>query len=344
MDFAQRILDDMAGAMVGVLCALGDRLGLFGALAPAPATPAELADRARVDSRYARDWLGALAARGYLDFNPADGRYALPPEHAVALAFEGTPMFMGGAFQQLPALMAAYEQVAEAFRAGTGVPSSTYGEAMRAAMERTSAAWFDYQLVPEWIAAMPGVSRRLEAGSDVADVGCGSGRALTALARAFPVSRFTGFDVSPQVLARARENAERAGVAGRTRFVDHDIVDGVPGQYDLITMFDALHDLPDAIEVARSVYAALRPGGTFVLLELQSSARPEENVGPIAALLHSTSVMYCVPTAVAGGAEGIGTLGLPEPRVRDVLGEAGFRSIDRVPVQNPFHALYHAVR
>jgi SAM-dependent methyltransferase len=340
VEFSERVLDDMAGAMVGVLCALGDRLGLFGALASAPATPNELADRATVDARYARDWLAALAARGYVDFDPSDGRYALPPEHAVAMAFEGSPLFLGGAFQQLPGLIGAYEQVAEAFRAGRGVPSATYGELTRSAMERTSAGWFDHQLVPEWIAAVPGLTRRLEAGADVADLGCGSGRALTAMARAFPASRFTGFDVSAPALARAEANAEDAGVADRTRFVDLDVVDGLPGQYDLITMFDTLHDLPRPVDVARSVCAALHPGGTFMLLELQSSERCEENVGPIAALMYSTSVMYCIPTALAGGAEGLGTLGLPEPRVREILGRAGFSVVDRVPLRSPFHALY----
>lgn len=341
--FSERLVDDMAGAMIGALCALGDRLGLFGALAAGPSDAAELADRARVDERYARDWLAALAARGYVEYDPGTGRYSLPPEHAAVVAHERSPMFMGGAFQQLPGMIGVFEQVAEAFRTGDGVPSATYGDQMRLAMERTSAGWFDHQLVPAWLAGVPGLTGALEAGADVADVGCASGRALIAMARAFPASRFTGFDVDETALARARANAEDAGVAGRIGFHVRDVAAGLPGPYDLITMFDALHDMPRPLEVVRSMRAALRPGGTFLLLELQSSERAEDNVGPIAALLYSTSVMYCIPTSLAGGAEGLGTLGLPEPNVRDLLGSAGFSAVERIPVQSPFHALYRAV-
>lgn len=342
--FYERVLDDMAGAMVGAMCALGDRLGLFNALAQAPATAAELAERADVDARYARDWLAALAARGYVGYDPCERRYSLPPEHAAAVAFERSPMFMGGALQQLPGLIGAYDLVAEDFRVGEGVQPAAYGEHMRSAMERTSAGWFDHQLVPEWLVAVPALTRALEDGADVADVGCGSGRALIAMARAFPASRFTGYDVEPGALARATVGAEDAGVGDRTQFRYQDAVDAIPGEYDLITMFDVLHDIARPVDVARRVRAALRPGGTFMLLELHSSERCEENVGPIAALMYATSVMYCIPTALAGGAAGLGTLGLPEPRVMELLGDAGFTTTARLPVQNPFHALYVATR
>jgi 2-polyprenyl-3-methyl-5-hydroxy-6-metoxy-1,4-benzoquinol methylase len=341
--FSARLLDDMAGAMIGVLCALGDRLGLFTALAAGPVDAVELARRAEVDERYARDWLAALAARGYIEYEPGSARYSLPPEHAASVAHAGSPLFMGGAFEQLPGMVRVFEQVADAFRTGDGVPSATYGDQMRRAMERTSAGWFDHQLVQAWLAGIPGLTGALEAGAAVADIGCASGRALISIARAFPASRFTGFDIDQTAIAHARANAECDGVADRVSFQVHDVTAGVPGRYDLITMFDTLHDMPRPLEVARRVRTALRPDGTFLLLELQSSERTEDNVGPVAALLYSTSVMYCIPTSVAGGADGLGTLGLPEPRVRALLGAAEFSAVERIPVQSPFHALYRAV-
>ena len=342
--FYERLLDDMAGAMVGALCALGDLLGLFAALARGAATSAELAERASVDARYTRDWLAALAARGYVDYAPAEERYSLPPEHAAAVALEGSPMFMGGAFQQLPGLIGSFDAIARAFRTGDGVAPAAYGPQMRSAMERTSAGWFDHQLVPQWLGALPALTRALDDGADVADLGCGSGRALIAMARAFPASRFTGYDVDRAALERAQASAARAGVADRTRFRLQDVGQAIPGAYDLVTTFDALHDLPRPVDIARRVRDALRPGGTFMVLEFQSSGRREENVGPIAALMYATSVMYCIPTALAGGAEGLGTLGLPEPRVLELLDQAGFSRIARLPLHNPFHALYAATR
>jgi SAM-dependent methyltransferase len=340
--FSQRLLDDMAGGMAGVLLALGDRLGLLSAVAAAPCTDEELARRARVDRRYARDWLGGLAARGYLDYDPDSRRYCLPPEHAAAVADEGGPFFLGGAFEQLPGLIGAYGKVAEACATGTGVPAEAYGEEMRRAMERTSAGWFEHQLVPQWIPATPGLHDRLARGGDVADLGCGSGRAVIALARAYPRSRFVGFDTFDAALARARANAEEAGVAERVRFEERDVASGLTGQYDLITMFDALHDIARPLDVLRGIRSALSEDGRFLLLEIQSAERPEGNVGPVSTLMYATSVMYCIPTSLAAGADGLGTLGLPEHRVRALCGEAGFSEVRRLPVANPFHALYVA--
>jgi 2-polyprenyl-3-methyl-5-hydroxy-6-metoxy-1,4-benzoquinol methylase len=338
--FYGRLMEDMAGAMVGVLCALGDRLGLFAALAAGPATSAELAERAGVGERYARDWLNALATRGYLEYDPGAERYSMPPEHAPALAQEGGPFFLGGAFQQLPGLVGAYEQILDAFRAGSGVDPGAYGAEMQSAMERTSASWFEHQLVPEWIEAIPGLRERLESGAEAADVGCGAGRALITLGRAFPNSRFVGIDRFEPALERARRHAAEAGVEGHVGFEVRDAVEGLPGEYDLITMFDVLHDIAEPQAVVAAVRRALRDDGVFFLLEINSAERPEENTGPIGALMYATSVLYCLPTSLATGGPGLGTLGLPESRVRELCTAAGFTSVRRLPVSNPFHALY----
>jgi len=341
--FAGRVLDDMAAAMAGFMCALGDRLGLFAALAAAgPATSAEFADRTGVDERYVRDWLGSLGSRGYLELDRPSGRYALGPEQAMVLAAEGTPLFMGGAFEQLTGVIGPLERVLCAAREGTGVPPDAYGPAMHRGMERISAAWFDHMLVPLWIPAVPDVAERLAAGADVADIGCGSGRALVALASAFEASRFVGVDLFEGVVERARANAAAAGVDGRLAFECRDAVDGLAGDYDLVTMFDVLHDIAQPVEVLRGVRRSLRPDGTLLLMEMRSADRREDNAGPIATMLYATSVLFCVPTSIATGGEGLGTLGLPEARVRELCAEAGFGSVDRLPIENPFNVLYAA--
>jgi hypothetical protein len=216
--FVNRVMGDMAGAVVCTMCVLGDRLGLFKELAAnGPATSAELAARASINERYAREWLKALACAGYLEYDTATGRFALPPEYAPTLAQEGGPMFMGGVYQHLPGLFGQLDLLTEAFRHGGGVPQDVYGEDFRIGMERISAGWFENMLVQQWIASLPEVRAKLERGARVADIGCGSGRALIKLAQAFPRSSFVGYDMFPPAIARATANAEQVGVAERVR-------------------------------------------------------------------------------------------------------------------------------
>lgn len=341
--FGRRVVGDMAGAVTSILCSLGDRLGLFRALASGgPAAPAELAARASIHERYAREWLSALAVAGYLEHDPGSGRFALPPEHAPVLASEGNPFFMGGAFQQMPALFAPVERLAEAFRTGGGVPQAVYGPELRAGMERMSAAWFDTMLVQQWIPSVPAVHAALQRGARVADVGCGSGRALVRMAQAFPNSRFDGFDAFGPVLERAQARAAEEGVAGRVRFERRSVLNGLPGSYDLVTAFDSLHDVTDVPAGLRSIRRALSPGGALLVLEMSCHERLEDDAGPVGTILYATSVLYNVPVARADGGEGVGTMGLSEPRLRALCESAGFRSFRRVPIANPFNALYLA--
>lgn len=341
--FLNRVLDDMSAAVVSIACMLGDRLGLFKALAAGgPATSAELAERAGVDERYTREWLSTLATAGYVEYDPAGERFTLPPEHAIPLAFEGGPMFMGGAYQLLAGLSGPLDELTRAFREGGGVREDAYPPDLRDGMERMSSAWFEHLLPTQWLGATPEVRAKLERGAAVADVGCGAGRALISLARHFPASSYVGYDVYPPALAKARATAEAAGVADRVRFVEGDVGQGLPETYDLVTAFDVVHDLPDPRAALRAVRSALRPGGAFLLLESNCSAKLEENRGPAATILYGTSLLFCTPTSIGAGGEGLGTMGLPEPKVRALLGEAGFASVTRLPVDNPFNVLYEA--
>jgi len=336
----QRLLGDLSAAVTCILCALGDRLQLFEALALGPATSAELAERAQVDERYAREWLRALAAASYLEHDASSGRFALPPALVPLLAVPGQPMYLGGGYQQLPGLVGPFDAVVRAFREGGGVSGEAYGEHLWEGMERTSAGWFDTLLPGPWLAALPGLRAKLERGAGVADVGCGRGRALISLARAFPRSRFVGYDAFEPALEAARRNAELAGVADRVRFEQRDVSSGLSGRYDLVTTFDVLHDVAEPVRVLEALRAALEPDGTYLLLEMRSADTPAENVGPLAALLYGTSVLFCLPTSLAEGAPGYGTLGLPESKVRELADAAGFASVRRLPIENPFNVLY----
>jgi len=338
--FAGRALTDFAGTMTTLMCVAGDRLGLFGTLAEAPATSAELADRAGVDGRYALEWLRGLTAAGYLTHDRDDGRYALPAAHAPVLADEGGPFFMGGIYQETAGALPVLPIVLRAFRDGGGAGQSDYGADLWEGLERFTAPWFDHHLVSEWLEAMPEVRDRMRDGARVADVGCGAGRALIRLAEAFPTSEFTGFDLFPAQIARARENATAAGVGDRVRFEQVDGAGGIPGSFDVITTFDVVHDAADPAGLVRAIREALAPGGAYVMLEINCADDPADNVGPLATAFYGFSLFYCMTTSLAQGGAGLGTCGLPEARVRELLAQAGFGSVTRAPIDSPFNVLY----
>lgn len=339
--FVGRVLQDTSGASSTILAALGDRLGLFRALdAGGPATSPELAARAGIDERYAREWLAAMTSAGYLEHDPRSERFALPPEHAPALAQEGGPFFFGGVHQMLTGMVGPLPRLAQAFREGGGVPQSAYSHDMWEGLERFTQAWFDNLLLPVWIPAMPRVGAALARGADVADVGCGHGRALVALAGAYPASRFTGFDAFGPAIDRARALADEAGVADRVRFEVLDASAGLPAPYDVVTTFDVVHDAVDPAGLLRAVRASLRPGGTYVCVDINCSDRLEENAGPLGALFFGFSIFYCMTTSLAGGGAGLGTCGFSEAVVRRLCDEAGFGSVRRLPLENPFNNVY----
>ena len=339
--FMEKVIADFGGAMASLLAHLGDRLGLFKALADGgPATPAELAARAGVHERYAAEWLLGLTSAGYLEYDRDTERYRLPPEHALALADEGGPFFVGGAFEMLPEFVRPMDELADAFRRGGGVAQSAFGPRLWEGMERFSAGDFEHRLVQEWLPALPDVERRLRAGGTLADVGCGSGRALIALARAFPAARFVGYDSFPGQIERARENVARAGVDDRVRIELLDVAAGLPETYDAITTFDVIHDAVDPKGLLRALRGGLASDGTYLLVEINCADDPHDNAGPLATLFYGASVFYCLTTSLAHGGAGLGTNGLPEARVRELCLEAGFARVRRLPVESPFNALY----
>jgi 2-polyprenyl-3-methyl-5-hydroxy-6-metoxy-1,4-benzoquinol methylase len=339
--FVHKVLGDTSATMTTTLAVLGDRLGLFKDLAAhGPATSGELAARAGINERYAQEWLGGMASAGYLEYDPGSRRFTLPPEHAPALAQEGGPVFFGGIYQGLPGLVGVLDQLTAAFRAGGGVPQSAYHDNWWDGMERFSMIWFENLLTQQWIPAMPDVQTKLERGALVADVGCGRGRGLIKLAQAFPNSHYVGYDVFGPTIERATANARAAGVADQVRFAQRDVSQGLPESYDVITTFDVVHDAADPMGLLRTIRQALRPDGVYVCLDINCSDKLEENMGPLGAMFHGVSVLYCMTTSLARGGMGLGTLGFHEPKVRALCAEAGFRRVRRVPLDNPFNNLY----
>jgi SAM-dependent methyltransferase len=338
--FAATVFADITATMTTVLAALGDRLGLFRSLArDGAATSAELAARASVDERYAREWLHGMTAAGYLE--RAGERFALPGSHADVLAAEAGPSFVAGAYEALAGELAMLDDIAGAFRSGSGVALAAYPPATFAGQRRVSLPWYRHALVQHWIPSA-GLHERLAAGVDVADVGCGAGEALIALAAAYPRSTFTGYDSFAPALERARTAAQAAQVEERVRFALLDAADGLSDTYDVITAFDVLHDAADPDALLRAIAGALRPGGTHLLLELNCADDPADNVGPLATLLYGISVLFCLPTSLHGGGPGLGICGCPPAHVRELCARAGFAHVEIVAIDNPMNVLYAA--
>lgn len=339
--FVGKALADTSATMITILVVIGDRLGLFKNLAAHGATTSpELAERAGIHERYAREWLGAMASAGYLEYDAVQGRFTLPPEHAPALAEENGPFFFGGMLQMIPATVGVLGQVTEAFRKGGGVPYEAYNADWWDGMERFTNTWFENLLTQQWIPAMPDVQEKLQHGVRVADVGCGRGRALIKLAQAFPNSRYVGYDVFGPSIERASANAKAAGIGGRVSFRQLDASKGLPEQHDVITTFDVVHDAANPLALLRAIRQALPRDGFFVCLDMNCSHKLEENIGPLGALFHGFSVLYCMTTSLGAGGVGLGTLGFHEPKVRELCAEAGFSTVRRIPLENPFNNLY----
>jgi SAM-dependent methyltransferase len=340
-DFVGKVLGDTSGLTTTILAALGDRLNLFKTLAGhGPATSAELAKAASINERYAREWLGGMASAGYVRYDPTTRRFTLPPEHVPVLADEAGPMYFGGAHQALLGTFGVLDQLTTAFRQGGGVSQPEYSEDWWAGMERFTGGWFENLLLQQWIPAMPRVREALERGADVADIGCNRGRALMKLARAFARSRFVGYDVFEPAIRLATERSAAAGLADRIRFEQRDVSKGLPEQFDVITTFDVIHDAVDPLGLLRTIRQALRPGGTYVCLDTNCSDKLEENAGPVGALFHGFSVLYCMTTSLSRGGAGLGTVGLPESKLKELATQAGFANVRRVPLENPFNNLY----
>lgn len=338
--FLDRVAADTSGLAVTILAALGDRLGLFKFMATnGPVTSNELARRTGIHPRYAQEWASAMFSARYLEYDPATETFTLPAAHAPILAEDGGPYFIGGTHQMFLGLIGVVDLLRQAFLTGEGIPMSAYNADTWEGMERDMTGVYRANLIQRWIPAMPQVKASLQRGIDVADVGCGSGQILILLAKAFPNSRFTGYDLFEPMIERARANAEAAGLAGRIQFEALDVREALPVTFDLISTFEVVHDAADPLGLLYSIRRALRPGGRYVCMDIRCSDKLEENTGPIAAMRYGASLFYCMSTSLANGGAGLGTMGLPESKMRQLCQQAGFGEVRRLPLEG-IHNIY----
>ncbi|MCW5890430.1 MAG: class I SAM-dependent methyltransferase [bacterium] len=342
MEFTQKALGDLGSALTAAMVVIGDKLGLYRAMAEGgPTDAATLAARTGTAERYVREWLNAQAAAGYVTYDPATRRYTLPEAHAVCLTEEDSPACVLGGFQGMTAAMRATPKIVERFRSGAGLGWHEHDPELFCGTERFFRPGYAAHLVDEWLPALDGVREKLERGGTVADVGCGHGASTVILARAFPNARITGFDYHPPSIAAATERARAAGVGERCRF-EVAAAKTYPGRdYDLVTFFDCLHDMGDPLGAARHVRASLASDGTWMLVEPFAHDAAEDNHNPIGRIFYSVSTLVCTPASLSqevGAALGAQA---GEARLRAVLEEAGFTRIRRA-TETPFNLVLEA--
>lgn len=343
-EFAGLMMNDLGAAMQGALTYIGDRLGIFKSLAEAGAvTSTEFAERTGLNERYLREWLGAMTAAKYIAYDTATSRYSMSPENAMILADEESPFYMGGFMQMIVPEVGMAPKLVESFRTGKGLPQSEYPPEVFEAIERGSAPMYRHQLIRKWMPAMPQVVERLNAGGTALDVGCGSGRAVIALATAYPKARIFGYDAHPGSVERARANAKAAGVAERVAFDVVDCTKLPANQFDFIGTFDVIHDSVDPVGLLKSIRNALKADGAYLMVEVNVSNRPEDNINPMGRMMYSASTLYCMTVSLAHGGAGIGAL-MGEPKAREMASEAGFTHFQRLPVKDAFSVLYELRR
>jgi SAM-dependent methyltransferase len=332
--FVGQAVGELGATLNAALVVIGDRLGLYKAMAGAGAlTPAELAEKTQTSERYVREWLNAQAAGGYVTY--ADGRYTLPPEHALALADENSPAFLPGAFQLMTAAVRDEPQITAAFRSGAGVGWHQHSHDLFEGCERFFRPGYQSNLVQSWIPALEGVEAKLAAGARVADVGCGHGASTQIMAAAYPESGFFGFDYHAESIAAA--SAQSPDIA----FAVASAQDFPGNDFDLVTTFDCLHDMGDPVSAARHIREALAADGTWLIVEPFAGDTVEENLNPVGRVYYAVSTLVCTPASLS---QEVGlALGAQagEARLRDVVTAAGFTRFRRV-AETPFNLVLEA--
>src|SRR5271168_4799191 len=339
--FIGRFVGDLGAAVHAGMVVLGDRLGLYKALAAHPMTSAELAAKTATDERYLREWLSSQAAGGYVTYNEKTNHFSLTEEQAFALATEDSPAYIPGAFQLALGALAAVPRIADSFRTGAGMGWHEHDDGVFHGCEKFFRPGYAANLVSSWIPALHDVKAKLEAGARVADVGCGKGASTLLMAKAFPKSRFFGFDYHDKSVAAARDSAQKQGVADRVTFEQAD-AKAYPGRdYDLVAVFDCLHDMGDPVGAATHVRSSLRPDGTWMIVEPFANDQLKDNLNPVGRVYYSFSTLLCTPCSRS---QEVGLcLGAQagEARIRKVVTSAGFTRFRRA-TETPFNIVYEA--
>jgi SAM-dependent methyltransferase len=339
--FIGQFVNDLGAAVHTGMVVLGEKLGLYKALAGGPLTSSELADKTKTDERYVREWLASQAAGGYVTYDEKPHKFSLSEEQAFALANEDSPAYIPGAFELALGSLVAIPRIAESFRTGAGMGWHEHDAGVFHGCEKFFRPGYAANLVSSWIPALKDVKEKLEAGAQVADVGCGQGASTILMAKAFPKSRFTGFDYHDKSIEAARESAKREGVADRVTFEVAKAKE-YPGKgYDFVAVFDSLHDMGDPAGAATHVLQSLSKDGTWMIVEPFANDQLKDNLNPVGRVYYSFSTLLCTPCSRS---QEVGLcLGAQagEGRIRDVVTSAGFSRFRRA-AETPFNIVYEA--
>jgi SAM-dependent methyltransferase len=335
--FMGKMLGDMGAAANAALIKVGDRLGLYKTLAAkGPMTPAELAKASGTTERCIREWLSAQAAAGYIDYDATSGKFHLQPEQQMAFADEDSPFFIGAIGDVMSAMVLDEPKISEAFRTGKGVGWNDRAECLFCGTARFFRASYKHYLLQEWLPALDGIVDKLDRGADVADIGCGHGISTRLMAKAFPNSRFFGFDAHPGSIDAAREAAKQEGLGERVSFEVATAKTFPSHSYDLVCFFDCLHDMGDPVGAIKHVRETMADDGTCMLVEPFANDRLEQNLNPVGSLFYAASTMICTPASMA---QEVGlALGAQagEARLREVARQGGLTRFRRA-TETPFN-------
>jgi SAM-dependent methyltransferase len=339
--FIGQFVGDLGAAVHAGMVVIGEKLGLYKALALGPVTSAELAARTHTDERYLREWLASQAAGRYITYDAANKKFSLSTEQAFALANEESPAYLPGAFELALGSLAAVPRIADSFRNSAGMGWHEHHDGVFHGCEKFFRPGYAANLVHSWIPALEGVREKLERGARVADVGCGKGASTLLMAKAFPESQFFGFDYHEKSIEAARENARRDRVANRVTFEVAKAKEFPGHGYDLVAVFDCLHDMGDPVGAASHVRGALAKDGTWMIVEPFANDDLSENLNPVGRVYYSFSTLLCTPCSRS---QEVGLcLGAQagERRIREVIAAAGFSHFRRA-TETPFNIIYEA--
>ena len=339
--FLGQFVADLGATVHAGMVVIGERLGLYKALAAGPLTPAELAAITRTDERYVREWLASQAAGGYITYNPETNKFGMTEEQALTLANEDGPAYLPGAFELALGSLAAVPRITEAFRSGAGMGWGEHEDRVFHGCEKFFRPGYAANLVSSWIPALDGVAEKLARGAKVADVGCGKGSSTILMAKAFPKSHIYGFDYHDKSIEAAREAAKRQGVSDRVTFEVAKAKEFPGKDYDFVAVFDCLHDMGDPVGAAAHVRAALNEDGSWMIVEPFANDDLQDNLNPVGRVYYSFSTLLCTPCSRS---QEVGMcLGAQagEKQVQKVVQSAGFSRFRRA-TQTPFNLVYEA--
>jgi len=339
--FIGQFVTDLGASVHAGMVVIGEKLGLYKALANGPLSTAELATKTATDERYLREWLASQAAGGYITYDERTEKFSLSAEQAFTLAYEDSPAYLPGAFELALGSLAAVPRITESFRTGAGMGWHEHDDGVFHGCEKFFRPGYAANLVSSWIPSLHDLKQKLEAGARVADVGCGKGASTLLMAKAFPHSRFFGFDYHDKSIEAARHSAQLAGVADRVTFEISKAKD-FPGQdYDFVAVFDCLHDMGDPVGAAQHVRRSLTKDGTWMIVEPFANDQLKDNLNPVGRVYYSFSTLLCTPcsrsqeVALCLGAQA------GEKRIREVTSSAGFTRFRRA-TETPFNIVYEA--